>query len=138
MVQELYCQNIFTSVRPFLEKFIESTRFILGGSPYLGKDGKKWQSYCRRDTECLNHNMWMRSCMKRLRCCCCCFLRSYSGNIDLKSSSCESCVCSSKLNLFFFLNEPTQGKHWNESVIKSLSLVVIKERNKLSYLILQS
>ena len=41
MVQELYCQNIFTSVRPFLEKFIESTRFILGGSPYPGKDGKK-------------------------------------------------------------------------------------------------
>ena len=41
MVQELYCQNIFTSVRPFSEKFIESTRFILGGSPYPGKDGKK-------------------------------------------------------------------------------------------------
>ena len=41
MVQELYCRNISTSVRPFLEKFIESTRFILGGSPYPGKDGKK-------------------------------------------------------------------------------------------------
>ena len=40
-MQELYCRNIFTSVRPFLEKFIESTRFILGGSPYPGKDGKK-------------------------------------------------------------------------------------------------
>ena len=39
MVEELYCRNIFTSVRPL--KCIESTCFILGGSPYPGKDGKK-------------------------------------------------------------------------------------------------
>ena len=39
MVEELYCRNIFTSVRPL--KCTQSTRFILGGSPYPGKDGKK-------------------------------------------------------------------------------------------------
>ena len=39
MVEELYCRNIFTSVRPL--KCIESSCFILGGSPYPGKDGKK-------------------------------------------------------------------------------------------------
>ena len=38
-MEELYCRNIFTSVRPL--KCIESTCFILGGSPYPGKDGKK-------------------------------------------------------------------------------------------------
>ena len=40
-MQELYCKNIFTSARPFLEECFESTCFILGGSPYPGKDGRK-------------------------------------------------------------------------------------------------
>ena len=38
---ELYCKNIFTSVGPFLKECIESTCFILGGSPYPRMDGKK-------------------------------------------------------------------------------------------------
>ena len=35
------------------------------------------------------------------------FLSSYSSNIYFQSSSHESCMRSSKLNQFFFLNEPT-------------------------------
>ena len=35
------------------------------------------------------------------------FLSSYSSNIYSQSSSYESCMRSSKLNQFFFLNEPT-------------------------------
>ena len=35
--------------------------------------GKKLQTYFKRDTECLNHNIWMISCML-IWCCCCLFL----------------------------------------------------------------
>ena len=41
MVQELYCKNVFTSVRPFVEECIQSTCLISGGSPYPRMDGKK-------------------------------------------------------------------------------------------------
>ena len=31
---------------------------------------EKLQTYFKRDTECLNHNMWMISCMLIWSCCC--------------------------------------------------------------------
>ena len=34
--------------------------------------GEKLQTYFKRDTECLNHNIWMTSCML-IWCCCCWF-----------------------------------------------------------------
>ena len=40
-MQELYCKNVFTSVRPFVEECIQSTCLISGGSPYPRMDGKK-------------------------------------------------------------------------------------------------
>ena len=33
---------------------------------------EKLQTYFKRDTECLNHNIWMISCML-IWCCCCWF-----------------------------------------------------------------
>ena len=35
--------------------------------------GEKLQTYFKRDTECLNHNIWMISCML-IWCCCCWYL----------------------------------------------------------------
>ena len=40
-MQELYCKNVFTSVRPFVEECIQSTCLISGGSQYPRMDGKK-------------------------------------------------------------------------------------------------
>ena len=40
-MQELYCKNVFTSVRPFVEECIQSTCLISGGSPNPRMDGKK-------------------------------------------------------------------------------------------------
>ena len=43
-MQELYCKNVFTSVRPFVEECIQSTCLISGGSPYPRMDGKKMEN----------------------------------------------------------------------------------------------
>ena len=40
-MQELYCKNAFTSVRPFMEECIQSTCLISCSSPYPRMDGKK-------------------------------------------------------------------------------------------------
>ena len=106
-MEELYCRNIFTSVRPL--KCIESTRFILGGSPYPGKDAKKMaklleEGYRMPKPQHVDEKLYEKIVLLLVLFL---FLSSYSSNIYSQSSSYESCMRSSKLNQFFFLNEPT-------------------------------
>ena len=109
-MQELYCKNVFTSVRPFVEECIQSTCLISGGSPYPRMDGKKManlleEGYRMPKPQHVDEKLYEKIVL--LLVLLLIFLRSYSSNIYFQSSSYESCMRSSKLNQFFFLNEPT-------------------------------
>ena len=60
-----------TSVEPFILEYINITCSIQVVHLIQGWMEEKLQTYFKRDTECLNHNTWMISCM--LIPCCCCF-----------------------------------------------------------------
>ena len=109
-MQELYYKNVFTSVMPFVEECIQSTCLISGGSPYPRMDGKKManlleESYRMPKPQHVDEKLYEKIVL--LLVLLLIFLRSYSSNIYFQSSSYESCMRSSKLNQFFFLNEPT-------------------------------
>ena len=108
-MQELYCKNVFTSVRPFVEECIQSTCLISGGSPYPRMDGKKMvnlleEGYRMPKPQHVDEKLYEKIVLLLVLFL---FLSSYSSNIYFQSSSYESCMRSSKLNQFFFLNEAT-------------------------------
>ena len=52
-----------TSVEPFILEYVNITCSIQVVHRIQGWMEEKLQTYFKRDTECLNHNMWMISCM---------------------------------------------------------------------------
>lgn len=67
--------------------------FSGGGSPFPRMDGNKIPNF-KRDTECINHNMWMTSCMLLS---CCCVLFFFWWLISYGSSS--SSICPAFINV---------------------------------------
>ena len=79
--------------------------------------GEKLQAYFKRDTECLNHNIWMISCMLIL-CCSCWFLvllvcLLFFFMAFIVHGICPAFVrvaCASQDTHFYLLNQPNEGK----------------------------
>ena len=73
--------------------------------------GEKLQTYFKRDTECLNHNIWMISCALIWCCCCgflvfgfaclfvCCFFYGFYRTWYL-SCFCSGCMFISRFTIF--------------------------------------
>ena len=62
-------KNIFAHVELFILEYTNITCSIQVVHRIQEWMEGKLQTYFKRDTECLNHNMWMISCML-LSCCC--------------------------------------------------------------------
>ena len=90
---------------------------------------EKLQTYFKRDTECLNHNMWMISCML-IWCCCCRFLVF----LVCLSCFCSGCMCTSRFNIFTCWTSLTKGNERRSTLSRVYNCViylfyfVIKER----------
>ena len=89
---------------------------------------EKLQTYFKRDTECLNHNMWMISCML-IWCCYCWFLVF----LVCLSCFCSGCMCTSRFNIFTCWTSLTKGNERSTlsrvyNCVIYLFYFVIKER----------
>ena len=78
---------------------------------------EKLQTYFKRDTECLNHNIWMISCMS-IWCCCCwflvflvCLFFLFDGfyRTWYLSCFCPGCICTSRFTTFTYWTSLTKG-----------------------------
>ena len=67
---------------------------------------EKLQTYFKRDTECLNHNMWMISCMIIS---CYCSLVAFIDS-SIRAAFCLSCMCALRFKYLYLLNQPNEGK----------------------------
>ena len=78
---------------------------------------EKLQTYFKRDTECLNHNIWMISCMSIWCCCCwflvflvvCFFLFDGFYRTWYLSCFCSGCICTLRFTTFTYWTSLTKG-----------------------------
>ena len=83
---------------------------------------EKLQTYFRRDTECLNHNIWMVSCMLIGSCCCwflvylVCFFDGFYRTWYLYCF-CSGCMCTSRFTTFTYWTSLTKGNERRRSTL---------------------
>ena len=94
------------SVELFILEYINITCSIQVVHPIQGWMEEKLQTYFKRDTECLNHNMWMISCMIIS---CYCFLMAFIDN-SICAAFCSSYMYALRFNHLYLLNQPNEGK----------------------------